>query len=82
VRLLSSMVYMASDWLQHHVDDVLGVRVKEHYGNFFIRSNDLLAVPNIDRDKAIGVHLEVSEPKELAALLSRGIAHVSIQVHA
>ena len=56
-----------------------GVRVKEHYGNFFIRSNDLLALPNVDRDKAIGVHLEVNEPKELAALMSRGPAFISLQ---
>ena len=28
-----------------------GVRVSAHFGNFFIRSTDLLALPTVDADK-------------------------------
>jgi len=56
-----------------------GLRVREHLGNFFVRTNDLLAIPNVDRDKSIGVHLEVSDPKELQLLRQRGDNHVAIQ---
>jgi protein transport protein SEC24 len=38
-----------------------GVNVAGHYGNFFIRSTDLLALPNCDSDKAFGVTFQVTE---------------------
>lgn len=38
-----------------------GVTVAAHYGNFFIRSTDLLALPNVDSDKAFGVTFNVSD---------------------
>ncbi|KAH3762193.1 transport protein Sec24 [Pelomyxa schiedti] len=39
-----------------------GLTVSGYFGNFFIRSNDLLALPAIDDCKAIAFQLSVSEP--------------------
>lgn len=38
-----------------------GINVAQHFGNFFIRSTDLLALPSVDADKAFAVQLELSE---------------------
>eukprot|EP01125_Pyxidicula_operculata_P014797 TRINITY_DN4973_c0_g1_i1.p1 TRINITY_DN4973_c0_g1~~TRINITY_DN4973_c0_g1_i1.p1 ORF type:complete len:818 (-),score=253.42 TRINITY_DN4973_c0_g1_i1:19-2472(-) len=38
-----------------------GMKISAHYGNFFIRSTDLLALPTIDPTKAFGVQLQVTE---------------------
>lgn len=38
-----------------------GIKVTAHYGNFFIRSTDLLALPNIDSEKAFGVQFNFAE---------------------
>jgi len=38
-----------------------GLKAQAHFGNFFIRSTDLLALPNVDADKAFGVQLALSE---------------------
>jgi len=38
-----------------------GLKAQAHFGNFFIRSTDLLALPNIDSDKAFGVQLALAE---------------------
>lgn len=32
-----------------------GLKVSAHYGNFFIRSTDLLALPTVDTEKAFAV---------------------------
>lgn len=49
-----------------------GIKVLNHYGNFFIRSTDLLALPAVDADKAFGIQLGLSD-----SVL--GSQHVSIQ---
>jgi len=38
-----------------------GLKVTAHYGNFFIRSTDLLALPNVDADKAFGVQFAFAD---------------------
>lgn len=38
-----------------------GIKVTAHHGNFFIRSTDLLAIPNADEDKGYAVQLGISE---------------------
>ena len=38
-----------------------GVRVSMHLGNVFLRNSDLLALPNIDSDKAVGVQFNITE---------------------
>eukprot|EP01087_Luapelamoeba_hula_P003660 TRINITY_DN1347_c0_g1_i2.p1 TRINITY_DN1347_c0_g1~~TRINITY_DN1347_c0_g1_i2.p1 ORF type:complete len:1021 (+),score=158.62 TRINITY_DN1347_c0_g1_i2:100-3162(+) len=38
-----------------------GLKVTAHYGNFSVRSADLLALPAVDSDKAFGVQLAVTE---------------------
>jgi protein transport protein SEC24 len=32
------------------------------YGNFFVRSTDLLALPNVNPDAALGVQIKHEEP--------------------
>jgi protein transport protein SEC24 len=49
-----------------------GLRVQTHFGNHFIKSTDLLALPNIDSDKAFGIQLELTDG--LASL-----KHISLQ---
>ena len=38
-----------------------GVRVQTHLGNVFLRSSDLLALPNVDADKAVAVQFAITE---------------------
>lgn len=38
-----------------------GIRVTTHLGNVFLRSSDLLALPNVDADKAFGVQFSITE---------------------
>ena len=38
-----------------------GLKIAAHHGNFFIRSTDLLAIPNTDEDKAFAFQLSVTE---------------------
>ncbi|KAL6066051.1 Protein transport protein Sec24B [Balamuthia mandrillaris] len=38
-----------------------GLKVQSHYGNFFIRSSDLLALPAVDCDKAFAVQFQLAE---------------------
>eukprot|EP01114_Cavostelium_apophysatum_P023174 TRINITY_DN864_c0_g1_i2.p1 TRINITY_DN864_c0_g1~~TRINITY_DN864_c0_g1_i2.p1 ORF type:complete len:800 (+),score=151.47 TRINITY_DN864_c0_g1_i2:45-2444(+) len=38
-----------------------GLKATAHFGNFFIRSTDLLALPNVDADKAFAVQLALAE---------------------
>jgi len=38
-----------------------GVKVAVHYGNFSIRSTDLMALPAVDSDKGFGVQMQISE---------------------
>jgi len=38
-----------------------GVKVAAHYGNFAIRSTDLMALPAVDSDKGFGVQMQISE---------------------
>jgi protein transport protein SEC24 len=39
-----------------------GLKIQAHYGNFFIRSSDLMALPNIDADKAFGAQIQLKDP--------------------
>ena len=39
----------------------LGVLLKNFYGNFYLRGQDLLAVPTIDCDKAFAVEMKHDE---------------------
>ena len=49
------------------VDDVrfvsrfAGLKLNQFFGNFFVRSTDLLAMPNINPDSAIGVTVDYDE---------------------
>jgi protein transport protein SEC24 len=38
-----------------------GIRISSHYGNMFLRSSDLMALPNIDADKAFAVQMQLTE---------------------
>jgi protein transport protein SEC24 len=38
-----------------------GLKIAAHHGNFFIRSTDLLAIPNTDEDKAFAFQLQLTE---------------------
>jgi len=38
-----------------------GLKIVAHHGNFFIRSTDLLAIPNTDEDKAFAFQLSLTE---------------------
>ncbi len=38
-----------------------GIQVSQHYGNFFIRSTDLLSLPSCDSLKAFGAQFTISE---------------------
>jgi len=38
-----------------------GLKIAAHHGNFFIRSTDLLAIPNTDEDKAFAFQLSITE---------------------
>jgi protein transport protein SEC24 len=38
-----------------------GIRVLSHFGNLFLRRSDLIALPNIDSDKAFAVQFELEE---------------------
>jgi protein transport protein SEC24 len=38
-----------------------GLKIKGYHGNFFLRSADLLALPTVDADKAIGLEYELAE---------------------
>jgi len=38
-----------------------GLKAQAHFGNFFIRSTDLLALPNVDADKAFAVQLALQD---------------------
>jgi len=38
-----------------------GLRVQSHFGNIYLRSSDLIALPNIDADKAFGVQFALQE---------------------
>lgn len=38
-----------------------GIRVLSHFGNLFLRRADLIALPNIDSDKAFAVQFELEE---------------------
>lgn len=49
-----------------------GLRVQTHFGNHFIKSTDLLALPNIDSDKAFAVQLDLTEGLS-------SLKHVSLQ---
>jgi len=49
-----------------------GVKVNAYYGNFFIRSTDLLALPNVDSDKAFAMEFGLSD-----SLVN--VKHISIQ---
>ena len=40
---------------------VQGLSVKRHFGNYFIRSANLLSLPNIDADKAIAVQFQLDK---------------------
>eukprot|EP01090_Pellita_catalonica_P015922 TRINITY_DN441_c0_g1_i4.p1 TRINITY_DN441_c0_g1~~TRINITY_DN441_c0_g1_i4.p1 ORF type:complete len:813 (-),score=121.47 TRINITY_DN441_c0_g1_i4:54-2492(-) len=39
-----------------------GVSAAQHFGNFYIKSSDLLSLPNVDADKAFGVQFKVRQP--------------------
>eukprot|EP01088_Endostelium_zonatum_P003764 TRINITY_DN14947_c0_g1_i1.p1 TRINITY_DN14947_c0_g1~~TRINITY_DN14947_c0_g1_i1.p1 ORF type:complete len:964 (-),score=256.90 TRINITY_DN14947_c0_g1_i1:90-2981(-) len=39
-----------------------GVKTRRFFGNFFIKSSDLLSLPTIDPDKSISAQLEIEEP--------------------
>lgn len=41
-----------------------GVKVSAHYGNLYIRSTDLMALPTVDSDKAFAVQLQVDSVKD------------------
>jgi protein transport protein SEC24 len=43
-----------------HLDDA-GLALHTFHGNFFVRSTDLLAVPNINPDTAMGVQVQLEE---------------------
>jgi protein transport protein SEC24 len=47
-----------------------GLRVTAHYGHFFVRSTDLLALPAVDHGKAFAVALQVSEPQQFPGYAS------------
>jgi protein transport protein SEC24 len=38
-----------------------GITVSQYHGNLFVRSADLLALPNVDADKAFAIQLKVSD---------------------
>lgn len=38
-----------------------GLKITAHHGNFFIRSTDLLAIPNTDEDKAFSFQISLTE---------------------
>jgi len=40
---------------------VAGLKLNQFFGNFFVRSTDLLAMPNINPDSAIGVTVDYDE---------------------
>uniref|UniRef100_A0A6B2KXX6 VWFA domain-containing protein n=1 Tax=Arcella intermedia TaxID=1963864 RepID=A0A6B2KXX6_9EUKA len=54
-----------------------GISVQNHLGNFFLRSTDLLALPNIDPSKAFGVTFTINE--DLGPLISTIGPFVTIQ---
>lgn len=39
-----------------------GLRLTSYYGNFFVRSTDLLALPNVNPDNAYAVQVAIDEP--------------------
>eukprot|EP01113_Clastostelium_recurvatum_P009522 TRINITY_DN1458_c0_g2_i2.p1 TRINITY_DN1458_c0_g2~~TRINITY_DN1458_c0_g2_i2.p1 ORF type:complete len:1117 (-),score=203.17 TRINITY_DN1458_c0_g2_i2:19-3039(-) len=49
-----------------------GLKVLAHHGNFFIRSTDLLVLPNVDADKSFTIQLGLSESIS-------GVRYTSIQ---
>jgi len=66
-----------------------GLKISNFYGNLFIRGHDLLALPNIDADKAFGVEFEhtgsfVSTPNaclQVAVLYTSSSGQRRIRVH-
>jgi len=38
-----------------------GLSVEHQYGNFFVRSTDLLAIPNVDADKSFGFQFQLTD---------------------
>ena len=53
-----------------------GLRVSNFYGHFFIRSTDLLALPNVDADKAFAVQFQHEEGPSALSLLTPNLCRI------
>lgn len=47
-------------WIQSNVD-LLGLSIHTFHGNFFVRSTDLLSLPNVNPDAGYAVQMSVEE---------------------
>ena len=41
---------------------ISGINIHTFHGNFFVRSTDLLSLPNVNPDAAFGMQMTIEEP--------------------
>lgn len=54
-----------------------GLTVSQYHGNLFVRSTDLLALPNSDADKAYAVQFKVSDMSTRVAAVQAGLLYTT-----